>query len=640
MIGLPKKAIVLAAGLGTRLRPLTLECPKPLMTLWDVPLLEHALRLLEAWGVEEVAVNLHAHPDKIRAYLAGRKGRAALRTSFEPEILGTGGALRPLRGFVGDEPFWVLNADIAAALAPEPLLRAFETGDGLAAAWLEPKKGPRTVEADRRGRITCYRSPTPGVAGTYTFCGLQLLSPEIYRYLPEKPFCTLVAAYERAMEEGRFVSGVAVQGSYWDDAGTLEAYLRIHGEVKRRAKTGQIGGGLYDARADRLAAGDAHFFCVGGEASAGASVTGEDSVVCGQARVADGAAIKRSVVAGGTVGGALTGAACVSAGEAGDDALPAALAALGWPAGEASAEYLGERGSNRTFWRLRAGSRSAVYIRYSLERPENARYAGHAALLARAGVPVPAVLVDLPELRALALEDWGDDSLQRRMAARPSKAETWYPPVVEALARLHREGTRAAEAEGAALEPPFDGALYAWERRLFERELLVARYGYEALPQAVAQELERVSARLGQSRQVVIHRDFQSSNILFRGARFAFIDFQGMRYGAAAYDLASLLYDPYVKLIPSLRTRLAAHYGGCQPEHTEAVELIHEGAVQRLVQALGAYGRLAGVGQPGFVKFILPALENLLEASDASGLDAVGGLAEELIAREQSRCGV
>lgn len=64
MTGMPKKALVLAAGLGTRLRPLTLECPKPLMPLWNVPLLEHVLRMLESWGVEEIAVNMHWQPDK------------------------------------------------------------------------------------------------------------------------------------------------------------------------------------------------------------------------------------------------------------------------------------------------------------------------------------------------------------------------------------------------------------------------------------------------------------------------------------------------------------------------------------------------------------------------------------------------
>ena len=71
------------------------------------------------------------------------------------------------------------------------------------------------------------------------------------------------------------------------------------------------------------------------------------------------------------------------------------------------------------------------------------------------------------------------------------------------------------------------------------------------------------------------------------------------------------------------------------PREPRAVALIREGAIQRLVQALGAYGRLVHVGQTHFSQFILPALENLLEVADASGRDALGGLVEELIAREK-----
>ena len=636
---MPKKALVLAAGLGMRLRPLTLACPKPLMPLWNVPLLEHMLRLLESWGVEEIVVNLHWQPEKIAAYLAQRAGKARVRTSFEPEILGTAGALRPLAGCFEKEPFWVVNADIAAALEPDRLLKAFAAGDGLAAAWLEPKKGPRTVEADRHGRITCYRSPTPGVPGTFTFCGFQLVSPRIFQFLPSRPFCTLVEAYEQAMAQGVFVDGVAVPGSYWDDAGTAEAYRRVHADVKKLAKENKPGGALYDAKSDRCGKEAASFFCVGPDAQVAKGVEGRNSIVFGHAEVTAGCKLRDTVVAGGCVGGNLERADCVAAAVADDGALPAALAAIGWPADAAAAVFLGARGSNRSFWRLYHGPESVIYIRYSLERPENTRYTGHSRVLSEAGVPVPAVLADLPEQRCLVMEDWGDDSLQGRMAARPGRALTWYRPVIHALACLHREGTARVLAKGVPLEPPFDAALYAWERGLFEEHLLKNRYGYEALPSDVDKELRSVAEKLQAAPQVVVHRDFQSSNILFRDSRFAFIDFQGMRMGAAAYDLASLLYDPYVIIKPSLRTQLVEEYAACFPDNPEGAGLFYEGGVQRLIQALGAFGRLASVGQGMFMRHIMPALENLLDAADMCGLEAVGGLAEELIARERVRCG-
>ena len=103
-----KKAVVLAAGFGTRLRPLTLVEPKPLLPMWGVPMLERIILMLESWGVEEIAVNAHWQAEKIREYVFKRRGKAKVTVADEPEILGTGGVLNPLRGFLGAEPCDVL----------------------------------------------------------------------------------------------------------------------------------------------------------------------------------------------------------------------------------------------------------------------------------------------------------------------------------------------------------------------------------------------------------------------------------------------------------------------------------------------------------------------------------------------------
>jgi NDP-sugar pyrophosphorylase family protein/tRNA A-37 threonylcarbamoyl transferase component Bud32 len=635
---MPKKALVLAAGLGTRLRPLTLIYPKPLMPIWNTSLLEHTLRLLESWGVEEIVVNTHWMAEPLEAFLKTRKGRAHTRISYEPEILGTGGALRPVQAFLGDEPFWMMNADIAASVNPEPLVKAFEASGSFAAAWLEPKKGPRTVEMDFAGRITCWRSPTPGVEHTYTFCGLQLLSPRIFNFLPEAAFSTIVDAYLRAMESNLFVRGVAVPGSYWDDAGTVASYLRIHAEVKKLAQTKKPGGEWYDATADRFSPKDKSFFCVSTHASVAAGVKGVDSVVTEGATVLAGTSLKDCVLAGGVTGGDQKNVVHVPADRVCDAALCAAITRKGWATEKTSAHFLGARGSDRSFWRLSDGAESIIAVQYALTRAENARYSGHARLLAEAGVPVPAIKLDLPDTCILMLEDCGDDSLQQRMQRKVHpKDEQWYEATVSALARLHREGMRLVQERNIELEPAFDAALYAWEHRLFEEHLLNHRYGYEALPEEVAAELKGIVEKLLKMKQVLIHRDFQSSNVLFKKDKPVFIDFQGMRLGAGAYDLASLLYDPYVKLNAALRTKAAMSYLKVFPGNSDAVEFVREGAVQRLVQALGAYGRLARVGQTHFSKYVLPALENLLEVADGCGLDALGGFVEELIAREKCR---
>ena len=593
-----KKAVVLAAGFGTRLRPLTLVEPKPLLPMWGVPLLERILSLLESWGVEEIVVNAHWKAERIRAYAARRKGVAKVTVAEEPEILGTGGVLNPLRYLLGTEPFWLVNGDIVVeGLDPQPLVDAYVRSGGFAGCWMSEVFGPRTVEADYEGRICNWASDVAGDAGTYTYCGVALLGPQVLDYVKPAGFSTIVEAYEAAlMKDGKTVCGADPDGAYWADCGTLEAYLEAHAALNP----------------ERFEA--------------------NPNVIFPGVKLVETADLAGCVVTGGLVGGAFERAALVGVDQIGDARLSALVQSLGWKADDAAAVFLGARGSDRAFWRLVRGDDRALAVVYDdAARPENARYAHHARLLAAAGVPAPRVLADLPDRKALALEDLGDDSLERRAAEKGAHLVELYAPVVKALRALHEEGTARALREAAdALEPAFGPDLYKWERDLFETHCVKARYGYEKLPDAVRADLEAVADVLARQRPVLVHRDCQSSNVLYRDGAPVFIDFQGMRLGAAAYDLASLLYDPYAPLGEKERRALAKLY---------PVDGLAYGAVQRLVQALGAFGRLASVGQPRFEAHVPRALANLLEAADEANLDALGGFVEDLIAKEEIRLG-
>ena len=593
-----KKAVVLAAGLGTRLRPLTLVQPKPLLPVWGVPMLERILSMLESWGVEEIAVNAHWQAPKVRQYVQSRKGRAKVTVAEEPEILGTGGVLNPLRYFLGEGPFWLVNGDVVAeGLDPQPIVDAFVRSGSFAACWLSDTQGPRTVEADLEGRVCNWKSDVPGDNGTYTYCGCALLSRKVLDYLPPSGFSTIVQAYEKAMmEDAKFVVGVTEPDAFWGDAGTLESYLEIHNALDP----------------DRFEE--------------------NPNVLFEGVKLVDSADLGGCVVTGGLVGGAFERMALVGLDQIDAPRLAALADALGWPRADVACGFLGARGSDRSFWRFVHGDDRAIAIEYDDEkRPENARYASHARLLAEAGVPVPRVLADVPSAKALALEDIDGDSLEDRANRRGADLLKLYAPVVKALRVMHEKGTEAALAQDVTLEPPFGPELYAWERDLFETYCVKERFGYDAMPKDVRTELEDVAAELTRQRPVLVHRDFQSSNVLYRAdGSFAFIDFQGMRLGAAAYDLASLLYDPYVPLDEKSRASLARLY---------PVEKLAFGAVQRLVQALGAFGRLASVGQPQFGRHVAPALQNLLAAADEADLDAIGAFAEDLIAKEEIRLG-
>jgi aminoglycoside/choline kinase family phosphotransferase len=235
-------------------------------------------------------------------------------------------------------------------------------------------------------------------------------------------------------------------------------------------------------------------------------------------------------------------------------------------------------------------------------------------------VPVPAVLADLRDIKTLVLEDAGVEGMDLE----------GYVKTAEALARFNALDFSEIEE---MLEPPMDAALWKWERELFREHCLKGRFGLELSPEVEA-ELEQVAAMLEKEPPALVHRDFQSTNVLWKDGGLKFIDFQGMRKGPALYDLASLVYDPYVRLSDRKREAIVKVYAQTSGRDDIAAVLPFA-AVERLVQCLGAYGRLAGVGRGEFCRFVLPALENLLAAADEAGLDAVGALAEDLIAAEK-----
>jgi aminoglycoside/choline kinase family phosphotransferase len=253
-------------------------------------------------------------------------------------------------------------------------------------------------------------------------------------------------------------------------------------------------------------------------------------------------------------------------------------------------------------------------VRYSLSRPENRLYVQNARILAHTGLRVPKVFAHFPDLRVTVLEDVGDRLLHDRVQrCGPAEARRLYRRVLDAVARLHDHGRKNVPAD-ARLAPPFSDRLYRWERSLFTTWFL---RGVLHLPQSrirhILRELGRVAGRLRREHSVLIHRDLQSTNIALHRGETVFLDFQGMRFGPASYDMASLLCDPYVSLPAADREFLLSDYA-CKRQL--ARETLLEGfrwaAVQRLIQALGAFGRLSASRETaGFARYVRPALQML-----------------------------
>jgi aminoglycoside/choline kinase family phosphotransferase len=170
------------------------------------------------------------------------------------------------------------------------------------------------------------------------------------------------------------------------------------------------------------------------------------------------------------------------------------------------------------------------------------------------------------------------------------------------------------------LPAEFNAALYRWEQKYFFQNCLGRYFSVSESKRrelAALAGLREIAKHLASLPRVLVHRDFQSQNIIIRNGQAYLIDFQGMRPGLAEYDVASLLYDPYVELAETERAELLTYYRGRQLENGITVDgdfdlKLRLCAMQRLMQALGAYGFLGLVkDHKHFLQYIPNALDSL-----------------------------
>lgn len=222
-------AFVLAAGLGTRLRPLTAHRPKPLVPVCGVPLLAYALAVCARAGLRRVVVNAHWLAEQIEPWAGEREGCTVEVVVERPAILGTGGALRRVRDRLA-ERFVVLNADVLHDVDARTLLGSVPEGGATMALRPHPEEAPRygVVAADARGVVVelvdvARAHPEGPVARDTHFTGIHALHRDVLDYVPEGPACIVRSAYARLVPERR-VQGLRYTGP-WLDAGDPRTYL-------------------------------------------------------------------------------------------------------------------------------------------------------------------------------------------------------------------------------------------------------------------------------------------------------------------------------------------------------------------------------------------------------------------------------
>ncbi|MHB8243548.1 MAG: sugar phosphate nucleotidyltransferase [Solirubrobacteraceae bacterium] len=300
--------MVLAAGLGTRLRPLTYEITKPMVPVLDRPVMEHILDLLDRHSFESVIANLHYFPDSIKDYFGER-----ISYRFEEELLGTAGGVRACAEFFGDEPFLVISGDALTDIDLTALAERHRESGGIATLAVKKVADTReygVVLHDREGRITGFQEkPSPDEAlSDLGNCGIYVFDPKIFDYFPQTPFVDWANDVFPVLLDNGVPFHIHEVREYWNDVGSLaelrqgtfdalcgELHLQVEGE---EISPGVVAVGQSPVREDTEIDGSAW---IGRDVEIGEGVRLMGPIVLGDgAKVGDGVQLRSSIVFPGT----------------------------------------------------------------------------------------------------------------------------------------------------------------------------------------------------------------------------------------------------------------------------------------------------------------------------------------------------
>lgn len=245
------RAMILAAGLGTRLRPLTDDRPKALVEIAGRTLLEITLKRLRSFGINEVIVNVHHFAEMVEEYLKAHDNFGMeIEISREEDLLDTGGGLKKAAPFFlrkrenkGDEPFILHNVDVLSSIDLEEMVEVHRAGDSVATLAVQQRESLRQLLFDEQGRL-CGRQ-TEGEESSeivrsseqrqaLAFCGVHVVSPRIFDLMHEEGAFPIIAAYLRMAGEGESILGWRADRFYWRDLGTTASLKLATEDLERK----------------------------------------------------------------------------------------------------------------------------------------------------------------------------------------------------------------------------------------------------------------------------------------------------------------------------------------------------------------------------------------------------------------------
>ena len=225
------KAMILAAGRGKRLRPLSDVIPKVLAPVVNTPMIERTMELLTFHGVQEVIINAHHHYQKITEYLRRRDSSSIrIEVRVEEEILGTGGGIKNTQDFWDERPFIVINGDIVTDINLKAVYEDHQRRGDLVTMVLHDFPAYNKLRIDGDMNILSIGSAAGG-EGTLAFTGIHVIDPEALDFIPENIQYNIIDCYRKMIQEKRPVRAYVVTGHRWIDIGTVHEYLRANFDI-------------------------------------------------------------------------------------------------------------------------------------------------------------------------------------------------------------------------------------------------------------------------------------------------------------------------------------------------------------------------------------------------------------------------
>lgn len=624
-----------AAGLGERLRPITNHMPKPLIPVLGRPLIEIILERLTAVCSGKIGINLHYKPESLRAWAKRSAYADCIEFFLENPILGTGGALKNAEKFLSGGPFIVHNSDIMLNIDFSRLIEEHVFSGNIATLVCHRLPQLSNVVIDKNGQVLDVENPgeskpdPSNAADKVAYTGIAVYSPYILNFLPQGVSHATVA-WIAASKAGHKVRAMDFTGCYWNDVGNPATYTR--GVLDALRENGE---NVYIAPSSRCGSIEIDGYVVLESGS----------------RMRDGSWVRNCIIMPDTtvagrhenriIGPDYTIALAESdmqptlhAAEKKRVALTDPLFArhFGLVNRPKSTEQtlwsdailIGLGGSDRRYYRVRNDDNTAVLMECKPDDPDYERHLVYTRFFAGHTVPVPGLISTDAVNKYALFEDLGDTSLYSYMKFPHSNGhvEDVYRSVLDILVKLHARATEHVHECPQLQSRIFDYDYLRWETGYFLERFII---GLKKTPlsnrQALDDEFHRLAQAVDAFPKAVIHRDFQCQNIMIMNTGIPrVIDFQGARMAPPAYDVASILWDPYHRLDDTVREGLIAYYADEMKKQSKTFDertfsdSLLPCRLQRHMQALGAYGFLSEVkGKKYFLKHIPEALRLLRE---------------------------